>query len=187
MLATADIVERSRTASARRRLRNVVIDPVMAAAGLRTLLTPDAVSILKARLLPLATVVTPNVAEAAALSGMQVDSMDAAREAARRIAAFGPRPWSHQRRAPGGARGRSTCCSTTGTFTELAAPRADQRRPWHGMHVCLGDRGGARTGTTMFQRRWNARRGMSPAPSSTRSAIGHGARVPGHFGRGLYS
>ena len=44
-------------------------------AGMRTLLAPEAVSILKTRLLPLATVVTPNVAEAAALSGIQVDSL----------------------------------------------------------------------------------------------------------------
>ena len=59
-------------------------------ARARTLLAPEAVSLLKALLLPLASVVTPNVAEAAALSGVEVTSLDAAREAARRIAEFGP-------------------------------------------------------------------------------------------------
>ena len=72
---------------------NLVVDPVMAASRARqrrTLLAPEAVSILKTRLLPLATVVTPNVAEAEALSGMRVDSLSGARDAAKRILQLGP-------------------------------------------------------------------------------------------------
>ena len=90
MLATADIV--IVTADAVERLGKVplVVDPVMAAGRQgRTLLAPDAVSILKSRLLPLATVVTPNAAEAAVLSGTVVDSLASARQAAERIHQYG--------------------------------------------------------------------------------------------------
>jgi hydroxymethylpyrimidine/phosphomethylpyrimidine kinase len=59
---------------------------MMASSGTcRTLLAPEAVSVLKSRLLPLATVVTPNVAEASALSGITVNSAATARDAAKRI------------------------------------------------------------------------------------------------------
>ncbi len=47
----------------------VVLDPVMIAKGGAPLLTDDAVTVLRTRLLPLATVVTPNLPEAAALLG----------------------------------------------------------------------------------------------------------------------
>lgn len=47
----------------------VVLDPVMIAKGGASLLTDDAVTVLRTRLLPLATVVTPNLPEAAALLG----------------------------------------------------------------------------------------------------------------------
>jgi hydroxymethylpyrimidine/phosphomethylpyrimidine kinase len=72
---------------------NLVVDPVMAASGggRRTLLSPDAVEILKARILPLATVVTPNVAEAQTLTGIDVRTREHALEAAKRILDYGPR------------------------------------------------------------------------------------------------
>ena len=86
-----DIVRAVSETVGRFRHPNLVVDPVMTASGrgTRTLLAPEAVSILKTRLLPVATVVTPNVAEAEALSGIHVDSMASAREAAKRIAGSG--------------------------------------------------------------------------------------------------
>jgi hydroxymethylpyrimidine/phosphomethylpyrimidine kinase len=88
MLLTAEIVHAVSDTLRRFGHPNLVVDPVMAATagGTRTLLAPEAVSILKTRLLPVATIVTPNVAEAEALSGMRVDSVISAREAAKRIA-----------------------------------------------------------------------------------------------------
>lgn len=50
----------------------VVLDPVMIAKGGASLLQPDAVAALRDRLLPLATVLTPNLPEAAHLLGVQV-------------------------------------------------------------------------------------------------------------------
>lgn len=47
----------------------VVLDPVMVAKGGAALLDPAAVEALKTQLLPLATLITPNLPEAAALLG----------------------------------------------------------------------------------------------------------------------
>jgi hydroxymethylpyrimidine/phosphomethylpyrimidine kinase len=52
----------------------LVVDPVMVASSGAQLLEDDAVDALVARLFPLATVVTPNLAEALALSGDLVTS-----------------------------------------------------------------------------------------------------------------
>lgn len=92
MLATSEIVLVVAEAVGRFRRPNLVVDPVMAAtnSGGRTLLASEAVSVLKARLLPMAAVVTPNVSEASVLSGMRVDSLETAREAARKIHDLGP-------------------------------------------------------------------------------------------------
>ncbi len=51
--------------------RHVVLDPVMVAKSGDALLQPDAVSSLKQQLLPLATIITPNLPEAAALLGRE--------------------------------------------------------------------------------------------------------------------
>lgn len=51
---------------------NVVVDPVMVATSGARLLEPGAAEALRERLLPLATVVTPNIPEAEILSGLPV-------------------------------------------------------------------------------------------------------------------
>ncbi len=51
---------------------NLVIDPVMVATSGAKLISDDAVSILKEELLPLASLVTPNIPEAEVLAGMAV-------------------------------------------------------------------------------------------------------------------
>ncbi|CAM4156047.1 bifunctional hydroxymethylpyrimidine kinase/phosphomethylpyrimidine kinase [Saccharibacillus endophyticus] len=67
----------------------LVVDPVMIAKGGAELLRAEAVEALKKHLLPLALVVTPNIPEAEALTGMKIATMNDRREAARRIADFG--------------------------------------------------------------------------------------------------
>jgi hydroxymethylpyrimidine/phosphomethylpyrimidine kinase len=69
----------------------LVIDPVMVAKGGHPLLQPSAVAAVKTFLLPLAMIVTPNAPEAEVLSGVTIDSVERGREAARIIAAMGPR------------------------------------------------------------------------------------------------
>jgi len=51
----------------------LVVDPVMVASSGARLLQPDAVSVLIGRLFPLATVVTPNLPEAQALTGLDTE------------------------------------------------------------------------------------------------------------------
>ena len=53
----------------------LVLDPVMVAKGGHSLLAGDAVSVLRSRLLPMASVITPNLPEAEALSGMPIRSV----------------------------------------------------------------------------------------------------------------
>jgi hydroxymethylpyrimidine/phosphomethylpyrimidine kinase len=60
----------------------LVVDPVMVAKGGAPLLPPDAVAALIALLLPRATVLTPNLPEAEALTGLAIDTLDAMRRAA---------------------------------------------------------------------------------------------------------
>ena len=71
-------------------LTSLVVDPVMVAKSGDRLLQANAVATLRARLLPLARIVTPNIPEAVVLADMTIDSDDAMREAARRIQAQGP-------------------------------------------------------------------------------------------------
>ncbi len=85
MLANAAIVEAVAAAIAELDLPLVVVDPVFVSSSGERLLDDDGVRALCAELLPRARVVTPNLPEAEALSGRRIGSMDAAREAARRI------------------------------------------------------------------------------------------------------
>ncbi|MCO5144764.1 MAG: bifunctional hydroxymethylpyrimidine kinase/phosphomethylpyrimidine kinase [Aquamicrobium sp.] len=72
MIATAEIAEAVADALAAHRDVPVVLDPVMVAKGGAALLDPAAVDALTRRLLPLASVLTPNLPEAAALLGVPV-------------------------------------------------------------------------------------------------------------------
>jgi hydroxymethylpyrimidine/phosphomethylpyrimidine kinase len=54
----------------------LVLDPVMVAKGGQPLLAADALASLKRALLPLATLLTPNLPEAEALSGMEINGPD---------------------------------------------------------------------------------------------------------------
>ena len=62
-----------------------VVDPVMVATSGARLIADDALGALTGALLPLATVITPNIPEAEALTGMTLDSRDKVREAAKRL------------------------------------------------------------------------------------------------------
>ena len=85
MLANAAIVEAVADAISDHSLERVVVDPVMVATSGDPLLDPAAVGALIERLLPLATLVTPNVPEAELLSGMAIPDEEAMRDAAARI------------------------------------------------------------------------------------------------------
>ena len=60
----------------------VVVDPVMIAKSGAALLRPEAKGTLVGRLLPVATVVTPNAMEAEAISGVRIETLEDGRTAA---------------------------------------------------------------------------------------------------------
>jgi hydroxymethylpyrimidine/phosphomethylpyrimidine kinase len=60
----------------KRRLPNIVLDPILKSSSGTELLEPAGVRVLIERLLPLASVVTPNVDEAGAITGVKVKELD---------------------------------------------------------------------------------------------------------------
>jgi len=67
------------------RTPNLIVDPVFVSTSGTRLLEPKAMRVLTEKLLPLAALVTPNLAEAAVLAGQEISSIDAMRAAARVI------------------------------------------------------------------------------------------------------
>ena len=64
---------------------NIVVDPVMVATSGAKLICDEAVDALKKRLLPIATVLTPNIPEAEVLSGMEIHTEEDMIKAAEKI------------------------------------------------------------------------------------------------------
>ncbi len=65
--------------------QNIVLDPVMAATSGSSLMKDDAAEALKTRLLPICTLVTPNIPEAVSLSGIEISSSSDMIKAAEKI------------------------------------------------------------------------------------------------------
>ena len=78
-------------ACTRHRMKNVVLDPVLVATHGARLLDEAGVAALRDRLLPLVTIVTPNLAEAAALTGLTVRDAPEMRRAALKLCEMGAR------------------------------------------------------------------------------------------------
>lgn len=64
---------------------NIVVDPVMVATSGSKLISDDAIETLKKELLPLSTVITPNIPEGEVLSGMKIQSVEDMEKAAEKI------------------------------------------------------------------------------------------------------
>ena len=126
MLSSPAIIQTVAQEVQRHGVTRLVVDPVMVAKGGDRLLREDAVEALRTRLLPLATVVTPNTPEAEVLTGLTVRTPDDAREAARRIVAMGAKSVV----VKGGHLSGSDAVDVfyDGTqFREFSAPRIDTR------------------------------------------------------------
>jgi hydroxymethylpyrimidine/phosphomethylpyrimidine kinase len=89
MLATAELVSTVATQIRRLGLDNYVMDPVMVSTSGDRLLAEDAVASVAKELLPLATLVTPNLEEASILAEMPVTSLVEMRVAAEHIRRMG--------------------------------------------------------------------------------------------------
>ncbi len=91
MLADAAVVATVTEGIRRHALTPYVLDPVMVATSGDVLLEPDAVALIKRDLVPLATLVTPNLDEAAILAGIEVTDIATMENAAKLLVDMGAR------------------------------------------------------------------------------------------------
>lgn len=106
-----------------------VLDPVMIAKGGAKLLTDDAIDVIKQTLLPLATLITPNLPEASRLTGLAITDAATTLTAARQLQALG----AQNVLIKGGHHDDATAASdlvllADGTFFWLTAPRTATKR-----------------------------------------------------------
>ena len=71
------------------KVKNIVVDPVMVATSGAKLLSDDAISTLVSKLIPIATIITPNIPEAEVLSGMKINDINDMEEAIKIISKLG--------------------------------------------------------------------------------------------------
>lgn len=125
MLANTAIINAVADAVRRLKLPAVILDPVMVAKGGDHLLEASAVDALRDWLIPLATVLTPNVPEAEVLTGLTITSVEDQRAAAARLTGLGARIVVVK---GGHLTGRAVDVWHDGTrFVELDAERLDTR------------------------------------------------------------
>ncbi len=90
MLPTAEIISLVARKLKQYNVKNVVIDPVMVCKGTDAVVNPVAAETLRDELLPLADIVTPNIYEAAQLSGIRsITSVEDVKEVAKKIHELG--------------------------------------------------------------------------------------------------
>lgn len=91
MLFSSDIIRLVARKLKHYEVSNIVVDPVMIAKGGAELLQMEAVEALKEALIPLATVITPNIPEAEKLLGIdKIESLTDMEQAAKQLHEFGP-------------------------------------------------------------------------------------------------
>ena len=89
MLGSAEIARAVAAFLERHPMRNVVLDPVFKSSSGAELLEGEGVEVLRDHLLPLADVITPNIDEAAALTGLAVRKVEDLQAAAARLHELG--------------------------------------------------------------------------------------------------
>lgn len=90
MLSSSSIIQNTADRLEAWGIPHLIVDPVMIAKSGTQLLHRDAIQALKSDLLPLASVVTPNIPEAEVLSGRTINSPEAVETAAKDISELGP-------------------------------------------------------------------------------------------------
>ena len=85
MVSSGELIKTISATLKKYNAKNIVVDPVMVATSGAKLISDKAIEILKAELLPLATVITPNIPEAEVLSGMTIKNEEDMIKAAKAI------------------------------------------------------------------------------------------------------
>ena len=191
LLASVDVVE-----AVARRLRaadvgGVVVDPVVCAASGDVFVDDATIEAIKAELLPLATVITPNAAEAQLLGGEAVEglSVDRARALAARLLEHGPRAvvvkgarlgedeapsmaWIGPPRAPGDDVIVDVCASADGAVATLACPANVRHSIWRRPAPRQNPRRPRRRHAEHARHGLHLQRGRRGAPRGRRRAAG---------------
>ncbi|WP_456271117.1 bifunctional hydroxymethylpyrimidine kinase/phosphomethylpyrimidine kinase [Bacillus sp. AK031] len=89
MLFNSDVIEVVAKAIGKYQWNNIIVDPVMIAKGGSPLLQEEAIEALRKKLIPLSTVITPNIPEAEVITGMKIDSFSRRKEAANAMIELG--------------------------------------------------------------------------------------------------
>ena len=76
MVASSDLIKTIAEKLQKFKAKNIVIDPVMVATSGSKLISEDAIDTLKSYLMPIATLLTPNIPEAEVLSGLEVKTSE---------------------------------------------------------------------------------------------------------------
>ena len=91
MLSNSEIIRAVAEAVRELKIPNLVVDPVFVAKSGDRLLREDSIGALKRHLLPIATIVTPNIPEAGELCGREIRKLREVEECAKKIHDMGPR------------------------------------------------------------------------------------------------
>ena len=180
MLANGDIIRALAGCIQARPIPYLVVDPVMVATSGDVLLKPSAVELMRSALLPLATVVTPNMREAEVLTGMVVRTVDQMRDAAMALVRMGARAAL----VKGGHLEGGEALDVFFDGTEIRELRSPRREcsPIHGAGCTLSAAIAAylAKGQPLFEAITSAKQFVTRA-IQTASPVGHGAMPLNHL------
>lgn len=184
MLATAGLIETVAEGLVRHKARNIVLDPVMVAASGARLLEDKAVDAIRRLLFPLATLVTPNLPEAAALLGSAMATSDAAiDEQAERLIGFGAENVLLKGGHGSGETSTDLLLLAGGQRQRFSAPRHDTRNT-HGTGCTLSSAiaSGLAKGLALPEAVGQAKTYISAAiAAADQVPVGHGHGPVHHF------
>jgi hydroxymethylpyrimidine/phosphomethylpyrimidine kinase len=165
--------------------RHVVLDPVMVATSGDRLLKADAVDALRSKLIPQASLITPNLPEAAALLDEEVATTESAvADQGKRLLALGPRAVLIKGGHGQGAESTDYFVTSAGSIA-LSAPRVATKNT-HGTGCSLSSAiaAGLAKGENLESAVRNAKAWISAAiAAADRFAVGHGHGPVHHFHR----
>lgn len=185
MVAELSVIGAIAGGLARWQPKHVVLDPVMVATSGDRLLKADAVDALRSKLIPLASVITPNLPEAAALLDEAVATTESAiADQGRRLLALGSRAVLIKGGHGEGAESVDYLATSGGTIP-LPAPRVATKNT-HGTGCSLSSAiaAGLARGEDLESAVRNAKAWVSAAiAAADRFSVGHGHGPIHHFHR----
>ncbi len=182
MLGGPDVVGAVAAAIERYRVSNLVIDPVMVATSGDRLVSDETVEAIRDRLAPLATIITPNLPEAAALLGWDAVLPETATKAAEELRSLGTHAVLVKGGHGDGPDAVDVLADPDGT-REYRAPRVHTRNT-HGTGCTLSSAIAARLaqGAPLREAVAVAKRYVTGALRAADSLrVGHGAGPVHHF------